>query len=99
MVDFFLGAGRSPLVDECEQLLLVLPACLTRAEFGVIYQLWPSHQCTDTRPGVLAYATLQAGMHPAILRLYEGACPSGRRMPKLVLNRGVDLSDGDGLHG
>src|SRR5262245_44045380 len=64
VVDLFLGAGGSPRVDEYEQLFLVLPARLTGVEFGGIGQLWPPHQRTDTRPGLLAYATLQAGMDP-----------------------------------
>src|SRR5215510_8526244 len=99
VVDFFFGAGRRPLADEGEQLLLVLPARLTSIEFGVICQLWPPHQRTDTRPGVLAHTALQAGMHPAILRLRQGTRPSGRRTPELVRNGGVDLGHGDGLHG
>src|SRR5262249_4484464 len=71
MVDLFLGTRRRPRVDESEQLLLVFPACLTCVEFGIIGQLWPPHQCTDTRPGVLAHAAFQASMDPAILRLRQ----------------------------
>src|SRR5215510_15468094 len=98
MVNLFLGTRRRPRVDECEQLLLVLPARLTGIEFGVICQLWPPHQCTDTRPGVLAHAALQASMDPAIPRLCQSTCPSGGRTPELVRNGGMDLGDGDGLH-
>src|SRR5207302_7422200 len=98
VVDVFLGAGRGPRTDEGEQLLLVLPARLAGVKFGIIGQLWSPHQRTDTRPGVLAHTALQTRMHPAVLRPDEGTRPSGGLTSELVLNGGVDLGDGDGLH-
>ena len=76
----------------------MLPARLAGVEFGVIGQLWPPHQRTDMRPGILARAALQARMYPAVLRPDEGTRPSGGLTSELVLNGGVNLGDGDGLH-
>src|SRR5262249_41893452 len=91
-----LGPRRRPRFQNGDKLRLVLATRLRGREFGVSGEFRPPDQSTHPAPGVVAYAALQPGMDPAVLRPHQRTGAPGGPSPVLVLSGGGDRRYGLG---